>query len=687
MKRLRLTVTAAAAIALLLSSVTTALAVHEDVIADTIPASQVPIALETVADGFTSPVWATNAPGDKLRLFVVDQVGTITAISLHPGKNARVPDRLEVLDVGAGGLGLLVELGAFGPGTFDERGLLGLAFHPDFRKNGLIYTYSSEPASGPADFSTMPEGVAPNHQSVVREWRIPDPKRPDSVVDPSSSRVLMTIDEPQFNHNAGALNFGPDGMLYIAVGDGGNADDQGDGHAPGGNGQDLSDGNVLGKILRIDPLGSNAANGSYGIPSDNPFVGEPGADEIYAYGFRNPFRFSFDRHTGDLIAADVGQNDIEEVDVVTSGGNYGWPIKEGSFLFDQNGSDPGFTTEFSPGVPAGLIDPIAEYDHDEGISVTGGFVYRGARVKQLQGSYVFADWLSRLFHLADDGSIAELSPVNRDGVGVNITGFGQDGRGELYVLGQPGFAPVGTDGVVMRIDRARAPARLRRRVERVERSAGGRHRRLRRSSLRCHAESHRAAISARGREHRSGGPSAHPPGLRRRERPGGGLPVRARRGSRRRGSQDHRSRCHHGRRSDRTARGHDHRSAAGRDAAWHCVRERPHGGQSRWRDTRPDRRPVLNAGRQGRRSTMDPPRLRGVRPQRSHARVTSMKKTRLNAREKVATIRLISRTPAGRRQPTWRPSLAVVICCDVPMLASPDPGRSASSPLTMQSTS
>ena len=457
MKRLRLSVTAAAVIALLLSSTATALAVHEDVIVETIPASEVPIALETVAEGFTSPVWATNAPGDRLRLFVVDQVGTITAISLNPGKNARVPDRLEVLDVGANGLGLLVELGAFGPGTFDERGLLGLAFHPDFRKNGLLYTYTSEPVSGPADFSTMPEGVAPNHQSVVREWHIPDPKRPDSVVDPSSSRVLMTIDEPQFNHNAGSLNFGPDGMLYIAVGDGGNADDQGDGHAPGGNGQDLSEGNVLGKILRIDPLGSNAANGSYGIPADNPFVGEPGADEIYAYGFRNPFRFSFDRRTGELIAADVGQNDIEEVDVVTSGGNYGWPIKEGSFLFDQNGSEPGFTTEFSPGVPAGLIDPIAEYDHDEGISVTGGFVYRGARVKQLQGSYVFADWLSRLFHLADDGSIAELSPVNRDGVGVNITGFGQDGRGELYVLGQPGFAPVGTDGVVMRIDRARAP--------------------------------------------------------------------------------------------------------------------------------------------------------------------------------------------------------------------------------------
>jgi hypothetical protein len=244
-------------------------------------------------------------------------------------------------------------------------------------------------------------------------------------------------------------------MLYVAIGDGGAADDQGDGHAIGGNGQDLGDGNVLGKILRINPAGSDSANGNYGIPPDNPFVGEQGADEIYAYGFRNPFRFSFDSETGRLIAADVGQNDIEEVDIVISGGNYGWPVKEGSFLFDMNGSGSGFTTDFSPGIPAGLIDPVAEYDHDEGISITGGFMYRGNRVKDLRDSYVFADWTSRLFHLADNGSIAELSPSG--GIGVRITGFGQDRKGELYVLGQPGFAPVGTAGVVMKIVPAEHP--------------------------------------------------------------------------------------------------------------------------------------------------------------------------------------------------------------------------------------
>lgn len=449
MKRFRLSAIALAAVALLVSTAATALAVHEDVIVEKIPTSEAQVALETVADGFTSPVWAINAPGDNHRIFVVDQIGKITAVKLDPGSSDNVPDRLVFLDVGVDGLGLLVPLGAFGPGSFDERGLLGLAFHPDYRHNGLIYTYTSEPASGPADFSTMPAGVDPNHQAVIREWHVPNPKRANSVVDPNSSRVLLIVDEPQFNHNGGAVNFGPDGMLYIALGDGGAADDQGVGHAAGGNGQDLSDGNVLGKILRIDPMGSNSANGQYGIPADNPFVGREGADEIYAYGLRNPYRFSFDTETGKLIAADVGQNDIEEVDVVVSGGNYGWPVKEGSFLFDMNGAGRGFTTDFSPGVPAGLIDPVAEYDHDEGISITGGFMYRGNRVKELRDSYVFGDWLRRLFHLTDDGSIAELVPVG--GVAVRITGFGQDRKGELYLLGQEGFAPVGTTGVVQRI--------------------------------------------------------------------------------------------------------------------------------------------------------------------------------------------------------------------------------------------
>ncbi len=451
----RILVTLATAAVLVATMAVASSATHTDVIPAPVAPSDVAVDLEVVADGFTTPLWAINAPRDNNRIFVVDQVGKVWAIKIKPGKDRTVPERLLFLDVGADGLGLLVPLGAFGPGSFDERGLLGLAFHPDYRKNGLIYTYTSEPAAGPADFSTMPPATDPNHQTVVREWQVPNPKRPASVVDPNSSRVLLTIDQPQFNHNAGAMVFGPDGNLYVAVGDGGSADDQGTGHAVGGNGQDLSPGNLLGKILRIDPLGSNSANGAYGIPADNPFVGSGAPEEIFAYGFRNPFRMSFDR--GTLIAADVGQNDVEEVDVVVSGGNYGWPVKEGTFLFDMNGAGRGFTTVDSPGVPADMIDPIAQYDHDEGISVAGGFVYRAGEIAGLRGSYVFGDFSrsffpgnGRLFHLGAGNEIFELSPGG-DSLGRYLMALGQDRQGHVYVMTSENFAPVGTTGLLQRL--------------------------------------------------------------------------------------------------------------------------------------------------------------------------------------------------------------------------------------------
>ena len=463
MRRLR-TVMVMIAVASVVAIAAPAAAEHADPIPEPIPVSDAEFELELVADGFTTPVLGVHAPGNNRQLYIVDQIGTITAVKLEPRRHRQVPDSLVFLDVGATGLDLLVPLGAFGPGTFDERGLLGLAFHPDYRKNGLVYTYTSEPlTSGPPDFPIPDTGEPPAANAsltVIREWRVDDPKRPDSVVDPTSSRVVLRIEQPQFNHNGGDLAFGPDGMLYIALGDGGSADDQGAGHVPGGNGQDLSEGNVLGKILRIDPQGTNSANGGYGIPADNPFVGAPGADEIFAYGFRNPFRMSFDTRTGELYAADVGQNDIEEVDVVVAGGNYGWPIKEGTFLFDMNGADDGFTTVDSPGAPVGLIDPVAQYDHDEGVSVTGGFVYRGRRVSDLRGSYVFGDFTAsfaagaagRLFQIGRDGQLSELIPAGGP-VGMFITGFGQDRRGELYVMGQQGFTPTGESGQVFRLIR------------------------------------------------------------------------------------------------------------------------------------------------------------------------------------------------------------------------------------------
>ncbi|MCH8815843.1 MAG: PQQ-dependent sugar dehydrogenase [Chloroflexi bacterium] len=273
----------------------------------------------------------------------------------------------------------------------------------------------------------------------------------------------MRIDEPQFNHNAGAVNFGPDSRLYISLGDGGGADDL-DGQAfiggpiighGTGNGQDPS--NVLGTVLRIDPAGSNSANGQYGIPADNPFVGVGGfVDEIYAYGFRNPFRFSFDQSSGTMYIADVGQNDIEEIDIGASGRNYGWNHKEGSFFFDANGNDSGFVTNTDPGVPPGLTDPIAEYDHDEGIAIVGGFVYRGSDLPGLNGKYVFGDFAQsfnndgRLFHL-EGGQIVEFQLSDRTALNLSLLGFGQDADGEVYVLANGTGTPFGTTGVVLKL--------------------------------------------------------------------------------------------------------------------------------------------------------------------------------------------------------------------------------------------
>ena len=418
----------------------------EDPIPNTIGQGPITVGLETLATGLTAPNWGTHAPGDDNRLFVTDQDGILWAINLVTG------DKKVFLDV----RDRIVALGIAGPNTFDERGLLGVAFHPNYVNNGLIYTYTSEPVSGEADFTTLPAGETANHQSVIAEWQVPNTADPDSAVDPASVRVLLTVDQPQFNHDGGAINFAGDSFLYISLGDGGSGDDQGTGHGESGNGQ--NPGNVLGTILRINPLGTNSANGQYGVPSDNPFIGQEGfAEEIFAYGFRNPFRFSFDMDTDEMYVADVGQNDIEEVSLGFAGGNYGWNHKEGSFFFHPNGEDAGFVTDVDPGVPAGLIDPIAEYDHDEGIAVIGGFVYRGSGIPALYGSYVFGDFTrafgandGRIFHLTED-EIVEFPLAGQDDLGLSLLGFGQDSQGEVYVLANGTGVPFGDTGVVLKI--------------------------------------------------------------------------------------------------------------------------------------------------------------------------------------------------------------------------------------------
>ena len=396
------------------------------------------VELQTVANNLSSPLGMAVPDDGSGRMFVYDQAGVIWLLTAA-GMSAT-----PVLDVRAS----LVTLG-----SYDERGLLGAAAHPDFANHPFLYTYTSEPAAGLADFTSS--ATNHDHQSVIAEWQM-DPANPDQV-DPASRRELLRIDQPQANHNGGTLRFGPDGLLYVSLGDGGAADDQGPGHDPGGNGQAIW--NVYGKLLRIDVDGLDSLNGQYGIPGDNPFYSWGFVDEIFAYGLRNPFSYSFDRETGELYLADVGQNKVEEVNLIVNGGNYGWPIQEGTFYFDPNGAGPGFVTATPVvPVPADLVDPIAQYDHDDGSAVVGGYVYRGAQLPDLVGRYVFGDWgtfgvpSGRLFCLNAMNGIEELRiGLDDRPLGYWLKGFGEDASGELYVMVSSSLGPAGNTGRILKI--------------------------------------------------------------------------------------------------------------------------------------------------------------------------------------------------------------------------------------------
>lgn len=423
-------------------------------IAERIKPSDVSVDLQEVVSGLAAPVVLVPEPGTG-KLYVADQAGIVYRI-----QSGQLVSFLDVTD-------RLVPLGirgTFDENDYDERGLLGLAFHPDYDQPGKpgygrLYTYTSEPVQGAVDFQvdTSPEPV--DHQSVVLEWQAVPTLQ---LVIPNSSRELLRVDQPQFNHNGGALAFDQDQYLYIAFGDGGSANDQGAGHGLHGNGQDLE--TVLGSILRIDPLlpddtpvsrNSVSANGAYRIPWDNPFVGIDGIDEIYAYGFRNPYRFSFDRLSDMLIVADVGQDFVEEIDIVRKGRNYGWPIKEGTFKFDPEGLDLG-----QPLPDPNLADPVVQYDHDDGLSVIGGFMYYGKSVPQLRSQYVFGDFSTgfftpggRLFY-ADllSGQVNSLLFGEEQlPLGLFLKGLGQDAEGEIYVLAGSSLGPFGTQGSVFRL--------------------------------------------------------------------------------------------------------------------------------------------------------------------------------------------------------------------------------------------
>lgn len=409
------------------------------------------IELEPLISGLVSPIDVVPARDGSDRLFVPDQTGQI--YSLREGRPARV-----FLDVAS-------KLPALNPG-FDERGLLGLALHPDFASNGRIFVRYSEPRTGVAGepcFGTS-RGC---HNEILAEYGLSaaDP----NVADLASERILLRISKPQFNHNAGDIEFGPDGFLYVPFGDGGGAHDgladSPPSHGPFGNGQNIEA--LLGKILRLDVDSPPAPGLEYAIPADNPFVGGAGRDEIYAYGLRNPYKLAFDDGPGgdgSLYVADVGQARYEEIDLVVKGGNYGWVIREGFHCFDPfNPQAPPATCSSMGALGEPLLDPIAEYVHaDGGISITGGFVSRGADPR-LDGHYVFGDFSSafgapggRLYyldqptpgvHLIREFQIGDIARP----YGLYLKGFGEDGDGEIYACGSTVLAPTGASGIVHRL--------------------------------------------------------------------------------------------------------------------------------------------------------------------------------------------------------------------------------------------
>jgi glucose/arabinose dehydrogenase len=413
-----------------------------------IPKGTVSVEFQVLVSGLAAPLGIAEPDDGSNRMFVYDQAGTVTLL-LNGVKQAT-----PFLDVTS----RLVPLGLFPPLNYDERGLLGFAMHPNFAANPKVYTYTSEPATGTSDFTTSRPAGGFDHQDVLAEWTV-DLGNPN-IINPASRRELFRNDHPEFNHNGGTLRFGPDGKLYVSIGDGGAGDDQGEGHEPTGNAQDTF--KVLGKVLRIDPDGNNSANGKYGVPVDNPFVGGGGLGEIWAYGFRNPYTYHFDSATGLLYLGDAGQNKIEEVDIVTKGLNYGWRFKEGGFFFDPQtpaGGDGQVTTIPVVPVPLSVVNPLVQYDHDEGIVVIGGAVYRGTGLPALSGRYVFGDFSSgfgvpngRLFYVNASGQINEfiIGATDRP-LGLFLKAFAQDRNGNVYVCGSSVLGPFGTTGKVLKL--------------------------------------------------------------------------------------------------------------------------------------------------------------------------------------------------------------------------------------------
>jgi len=344
-----------------------------------------PLMLSPVVSGLTNPV-DLQFPNDGTgRFFVVQQPG-----SIRIGNNGTL--------LATPFLDITPKVNFSG-----EMGLLGLAFHPQFAQNHKFYVH----------YDQM---VGSQIQSVIAEYQVSAADA--NQADPASERILLTVNQPFPNHKGGQLVFGPDGFLYIGFGDGGSGGD------PLGNGQNLQ--TLLGKMLRID-VDHTSSGLQYAIPADNPFAAGGGLPEIWAYGLRNPWRFSFERDTGRLFVGDVGQDKYEEIDILQRGGNFGWNVMEGMHCFN-------------PATGCNLMSlvlPIAEYDHTEGDAVIGGPVYKGTAIPNLGGAYIFSDFGSgTIWDLTESSGTwtrTKLLSSNR-----NVSSFGQDVAGEIYVVDYSG---------------------------------------------------------------------------------------------------------------------------------------------------------------------------------------------------------------------------------------------------------
>ncbi|MBC7921129.1 MAG: PQQ-dependent sugar dehydrogenase [Ferruginibacter sp.] len=384
---------------------------------DSISAPPLVFQLEKLVDGLYAPTALENAHDGTGRLFVAQQAGQILII-----KNGRL--------VKEPFLNIRSKLPKM-ENKWMDTGILGFAFHPDYRNNGRFFVHYSAPSAR--------KGF--DHKSVLAEFRTsadnPDRANPEG-------KVLLEVEQPEPNHNGGNMVFDRQGYLYIGFGDGGG---QGDQHGQYGNGQNLNQ--LLGKILRLD-----VDHGSpYQVPADNPFVGKEGRDEIWSYGMRMPWRLSFDPATDQLFCGDVGQAAYEEVDIIEKGKNYGWRAMEGTHPYDTALHEKG----------GDFALPIHEYHHSVGVSVTGGHVYRGGQYPALQGKYVFADWAFKVFYLEKNARQQwEAHDCRFEGKEDNtfpfrINSFGLDEAGEMYLVTQDSIGAISPTGVVYKLGLANRP--------------------------------------------------------------------------------------------------------------------------------------------------------------------------------------------------------------------------------------